>query len=176
MNRGKAPQLGLPIRDPDGALRQERRLPPLKTSHGVARDFVKGRLRMWGRDDIVDDALVVVGELFSNAITHAPSPEYVVAVDWNDGMIRLEMWDSSPLRPQTLSVDLDDEHGRGMRIVDALSAAWGSRIAASGKCVWAVLPLKPKYDAEYPPNQGKGQCPSTHLGEPPRRASPGFKA
>jgi hypothetical protein len=128
----------------DNALRHERRLPPVRASHGVARDFVKGRLRTWGRADIADDAEVIVGELWTNAITHAPSAEYVIAVDWNDGMIRLEMWDSSPFRPQKLPLDLDDEHGRGMRIVDALSEAWGSRVAASGKCVWVVLPLEPK--------------------------------
>jgi hypothetical protein len=110
----------------------------------VARDFVTGRLRAWGRAGIVDDAQVITGELWTNAITHAPSPEYVVAVDWNGGMIRLEMWDSSPFRPQKLPLDLNGEHGRGMRIVDALSEAWGSRVAASGKCVWAVLPIEPK--------------------------------
>lgn len=130
--------------NPDNALRHERRLPPLRSSHGVARDFVTGRLRAWGRAGIVDDAQVIMGELWTNAITHAPSPEYVVAVDWNGGMIRLEMWDSSPFRPQKLPLDLNGEHGRGMRIVDALSEAWGSHVAASGKCVWAILPIEPK--------------------------------
>lgn len=144
MDQCKMPTNGLPAQNPDNALRQERHLPPLRTSHGAARDFVKIRLHMWSRDDIVDDALVIVGELLTNALTHAPSPEYVVAVDWNGGMIRLEMWDSSPFRPQKLPVDLSSEHGRGMRIVDALSAAWGSRITATGKCVWATLPLEPK--------------------------------
>lgn len=128
----------------DSALRQERHLPAVRASHGAARDFVRCRLMIWGRDDIVDDALVIIGELLTNALIHAPSPEYVVAVDWNGGMIRLEVWDTSPFLPHKLPIDLDNVHGRGMRIVDALSEVWGWRIAASGKCVWAVLPLRPK--------------------------------
>jgi two-component sensor histidine kinase len=76
--------------------------------------------------------------MFNNALIHAPSPGYVVAVEWCDGKVRLEMWDSSPRRPEVRPLDLDDEHGRGMRLIEALAEEWGSCVA-SGKCVWAVL-------------------------------------
>ena len=33
----------------------------------------------------------------------------------------------------------DDEHGRGLRIVEALSTAWGSTPTRDGKVVWATL-------------------------------------
>jgi hypothetical protein len=81
--------------------------------------------------------------MFNNALIHAPSPDYVVAVDWNGGRIRLEMWDSSPHRPTVLPIDVEEEHGRGMHLIAALAEIWGSRVAASGKCVWAVLPGTP---------------------------------
>jgi hypothetical protein len=120
-------------------MRQERHLPPFLTSAGIARDFVASRLRLWGRSGQVDDGVQVIGEMFNNALTHAPGPDYVVAVDWNAGAVRLEMWDSSPCRPAVLPIDLDGEHGRGMHLIAALSETWGSHMAASGKCVWAVL-------------------------------------
>lgn len=144
MNRCKTPQLGQSVQDPDNALRQERHLPPFLTSAGVARDFVASRLRLWGRLHQIEDAIQLISEMFNNALIHAPSPDYMVAVDWNGGSVRIEMWDSSLHGPTLLPVDLEEEHGRGMHLIAAISEMWGSRIAASGKCVWAILPATPK--------------------------------
>ncbi|GAA4520142.1 hypothetical protein GCM10023191_096630 [Actinoallomurus oryzae] len=119
-------------------------MPPFLSSAGVARDFVASRLRLWGRSHQVDDGVQLISEMFNNALVHAPSPDYVVAVDWNAGRIRLEMWDSSPHRPTVLPIDVEEEHGRGMHLIAALAEIWGSRVAASGKCVWAVLPGTPE--------------------------------
>lgn len=135
------PRLGSRARDVNDAMRQERRLPPFLTSAGIARDFVASRLRLWGRSGQVDDGVQLIGEMFNNALIHAPSPDYVVAVDWNGGAVRLEMWDSSPHRPTVLPIDFEGEHGRGMHLITALSEMWGCRMAASGKCVWAILPV-----------------------------------
>jgi anti-sigma regulatory factor (Ser/Thr protein kinase) len=97
-------------------------------------------MRLWGRRDAIDDATLLVSEMFTNALRHAPSQRYVVAVDWNGGKIRLEMWDSSEHRPTLLPIDALRESGRGMHLISALSAAWGARVTASGKCVWVILP------------------------------------
>jgi hypothetical protein len=140
MDRCNTPQLGAQLRDTNNARRQERHLPPFLTSAGIARDFVASRLRLWGRFGQADDGAQLIGEMFNNALIHAPSPDYVVAVDWNGGAVRLEMWDSSPHRPVVLPIDFDGEHGRGMHLIAALSGTWGCRMTASGKCVWAVLP------------------------------------
>lgn len=139
MDCDKASQIGMRMVGAAIALRHERRLPPSAAAAGAARDFVASGLRAWGWASRVDDAVLIIGEMFSNALTHAPSPEYVVAIDWNGGKVRLEMWDSSPFRPTMLPLDPESEHGRGMRLVAALSEIWGSRVAASGKCVWAIL-------------------------------------
>ncbi|MCO5968439.1 ATP-binding protein [Actinoallomurus sp. WRP6H-15] len=101
---------------------------------------MESRLRAWGRADQIEDATVIIGELFNNALLHTDSKELVVAIDWNGGRIRLEMWDDSPCRPRIAPADFEQESGRGMHIIAALSEVWGSRLAASGKCVWAVLP------------------------------------
>jgi hypothetical protein len=119
--------------------RHERRLPPFLSSAGIARDFIAACLRQWGLDDCIDDAKVIIGEMFNNALLHAPSEEFVVAIDWNGGAVRLEMLDSSPARPTVLPEDPFSEHGRGMRLIVSLSRMWGTRLTASGKCVWAIL-------------------------------------
>lgn len=140
MDCGRTPHIG--IRTDDHAYRQEIRLPPSPTSAGAAREFVASRLRAWGRCPQVDDAVLIIGEMFNNALMHAPSPDYVVAIGCDNGKLRLEMWDSSPCRPTVLPLDLEDEHGRGMRLVSAMSEKWGSWVTAAGKCVWAILPDK----------------------------------
>lgn len=120
--------------------RHEWRLPPVKAAAGTARDFVESRLRAWGRADQVEDAAAIIGEMFNNALLHTNSMEFVAAIDWNGGRIRLEMWDDSHDRPRIVPLDFEKESGRGLHIIAFLSEIWGSRIAASGKCVWAILP------------------------------------
>lgn len=119
--------------------RVERVLPPERSASSAARDFVKTTLAGWGLSRLADDAALIATELFSNALRHAPSPQYVLAIDWNDGKVRIEMWDSGDLLPRKQNPGLDAETGRGLHLVEALSTAWGSRHAASAKCVWAVL-------------------------------------
>ncbi|GLY85797.1 ATP-binding protein [Actinoallomurus iriomotensis] len=144
MDRCNAPQFGLILHNSDNPLRQERCLPPFLASAGVARDFVASRLRRWGRSHQVDDGVQLVSEMFNNALIHAPSADYVVAVDWNGGRVRLEIWDSSPHRPIVLPLDFEQEHGRGMHLISALAESWGCHVATSGKCVWAILAGTPK--------------------------------
>lgn len=119
--------------------RVEMFLPPERSAAGNARDFVKTTLRGWGLPGLTDDAAVITAELFGNALRHPPSHQYVLAVDWNGGRPRIEMWDAGDLLPRKQNLGIDAETGRGLHLVEALSASWGSRRAASGKCVWAVL-------------------------------------
>ena len=121
----------------DGRL--ERSLPPERSAAGAARDFVTAALSGWGLPGLVDDAALITTELFANALAHAPSRQYVLAIDWNHGKPRIEMWDSGDLLPRKQDPGLDAETGRGLQVIEALSTAWGSRHAASGKCVWATL-------------------------------------
>jgi hypothetical protein len=47
--------------------------------------------------------------------------------------------DSSPDGPVLRDIPPGSEQGRGLRIVEALSAYWGWRQEGSGKAVFAVL-------------------------------------
>ena len=119
--------------------RVETSLPPERSAAGAARDFVKATLGGWGLPGLTDDAALITAELFSNALRHAPSRQYVLVVDWNGGKPRIEIWDSCERLPQKQDLGSDAETGRGLHLIEALSTSWGSRRAASGKCVWAVL-------------------------------------
>lgn len=118
-------------------------LHPDLTAALAARDFVRCTCLRWGLEDMLDAALLVVSELVTNAVVYARSPV----------TLRLR------LRPDHLLVGVEDEDcrlpvlqrhndwgalgGRGLLLVDALSARWGSQPAPFGKIVWAELPLVP---------------------------------
>ena len=119
--------------------RVETYLPPERSAAGDARAFVRTTLRDWGLHGLTDDAAVITTELFSNALRHAPSQQYVLALDRTGGRPRIEMWDSADRLPRKRNPGIDAESGRGLHVIEALSNSWGSHRAASGKCVWATL-------------------------------------
>ncbi|WP_369251853.1 ATP-binding protein [Streptomyces sp. R41] len=119
-----------------------------------ARDFTHRTLGNWALDHCSADALAVVAELAANAVVHAmehaPDGEAEVWLKLTQRPSHLvcavtDSSDSPPVYPRTS--DLLDEHGRGLRIVDALSEHWGwtwryraGRTVPAGKTVWAMLP------------------------------------
>jgi anti-sigma regulatory factor (Ser/Thr protein kinase) len=59
-----------------------------------------------------------------------------------DGMVALvEVWDENFDLPKTTQPGPDDESGRGLMLVDALTERWGWDLPPSGrgKIVWALL-------------------------------------
>jgi anti-sigma regulatory factor (Ser/Thr protein kinase) len=53
----------------------------------------------------------------------------------------LEIWDMMPSAPEIRQAGADDEHGRGMFLVETLAYRWGRKVAPDwpGKCVWAEI-------------------------------------
>ncbi|MEU0009448.1 ATP-binding protein [Streptomyces sp. NPDC006314] len=94
--------------------------------------------------EIVEDALLVVSELATNAIVHARPPA-VLRLSWarDDGgrTLRVEVTDAGPALSVAQSlVGIDpDEHGRGEAIVHALATRHGIRLHAGGVTRWAEL-------------------------------------
>ena len=88
----------------------------------------------------------LISELVSNAV-HA-SKDFTAAVAplrlWlcSDGhRVVIQVWDASPQIPVKRDTEPETESGRGLLLVEALSAGWGSyQLAGSGgKVVWAVV-------------------------------------
>ncbi|MFS8200823.1 ATP-binding protein [Streptomyces sp. CWNU-52B] len=129
------------------------RLPRHPASVGLARRRVRDHLSNWGHsagEPAYEDAVLLVSELATNAVRHAPllEREFEVAVTTlADGSCLIEVSDESPVQPRLRPAgegedrDEESEYGRGLRLVDGLTATWGvwSR-GRHGKTVWALLP------------------------------------
>lgn len=110
----------------------------------AARDLV--RRALGDHHPSAADAQVLVSELVSNAIAHSrsgqPGGKLTVAVeasaDSPDVVIRV--YDAGAAGQPTLRRPRrDNEHGRGLRIVAALAAEWGTETADSGRSTWCRI-------------------------------------
>ncbi|WEO93491.1 ATP-binding protein [Streptomyces sp. FXJ1.172] len=115
---------------------------PVAGAVSAVRRSVAAVLAEWSVSPaIVEDALLVVSELVTNAIMHA-CPPAVLRLSWvpGDGA-RIEVTDAGPALPvgQLLAGTDPDEHGRGQTIVHALATRHGIRVHAGGVTRWADL-------------------------------------
>ncbi|MEU1707401.1 SpoIIE family protein phosphatase [Streptomyces sp. NPDC005706] len=105
-----------------------------------ARRFSRRTLRAWGvSPDTLDAALLVVSELVTNALVHTGGP---VRLDLSlvNHRLRLAVADTSPRSPvKPTSIGWEATGGRGILLVEAVSAAWGTVPVSGGKQVWADL-------------------------------------
>lgn len=117
----------------------ELRLPPLSSSSPRARDLVAEAVLRMGRDDLADDAASVVSELVANAVMHART-QMVVTVEPTVGGLRLAVADGSVSMPHYSGAHLGAMSGRGLLIIEQLSARWGVDPGSEGgKVVWAEI-------------------------------------
>jgi anti-sigma regulatory factor (Ser/Thr protein kinase) len=103
------------------------------------RRFVAAQLHQHGIDDHATQVTTLLAsELITNALRHGPPPLCLQVVVLAD-TVRLEVHDSNPAAPVLSLPDLDSEHGRGMWLIDTVSARWGHRPLPPGKVVWLEL-------------------------------------
>ncbi|MFF2852220.1 SpoIIE family protein phosphatase [Streptomyces sp. NPDC058001] len=128
-----------------------------------ARRFTKRTLRAWfltgdagsgdttqhimstrnarSTDDIenIDTVLLVVSELVTNALVHTDGP---VRLDLTlvGGRLRIAVCDASPRTPvKPTNLGWEATGGRGILLVEAMSAAWGTVPVSGGKQVWGEV-------------------------------------
>jgi anti-sigma regulatory factor (Ser/Thr protein kinase) len=103
-----------------------------------ARHAVARSLDACGFTSIREDASIVVSELVANAARYGGGGS--LRVTSRAGTLRVEVRDRRRAHlPIVRHPDSDDPTGRGLLLVDALSARWGVEIADDGKVVWAEL-------------------------------------
>jgi two-component sensor histidine kinase len=91
---------------------------------------------------------LVVSELVSNAVEHAPgSATYELEVVQIGSGVRISLADGSSIKPVVAELAHDRPRGRGMRIVEALTSSWGADDHDGGKRVWVELRGEPDDDA-----------------------------
>jgi anti-sigma regulatory factor (Ser/Thr protein kinase) len=102
--------------------------------------------RMFTQEDI-ERVLLVASELATNAVQHGhvSGHHFEVALTSNSRSCLVEVSDASPRMPKALTPTAEDERGRGLRLVSALSAQVGHQQRQPlGKTVWARLLCTPK--------------------------------
>ena len=125
-------------------------IPADRWSAIAARRAVAATVELWGLAVLRADAELVVSELISNAMMHAPGPSaYELRIEHNPPKMRLAVTDASVAEPAIRPRDGGRPGGQGLRIVAAIASAWGFQPAAAGKQVWAELDVQP------PPDGGK---------------------
>jgi len=105
-----------------------------------ARALVREALHDWGLATIVDDAVLVVTELVTNAVTHGGSA-LRLQLSRTAGAFRIEVVDGGEGTPEPQPQDTEAEGGRGIMLVDAMSSSWGVESVPSGKLVWAEIAI-----------------------------------
>ena len=113
-------------------------LAPEPQSVAVARRFVADILTEWSLDELADQVRLAVSEILTNAVRHARGP-IGLRLHRTAREITVEITDDSTHVPQRRAPDPQDENGRGLMLVEALTDAWGTRPTDTGKTVWFTL-------------------------------------
>jgi anti-sigma regulatory factor (Ser/Thr protein kinase) len=107
----------------------------------MARYYVRAALRLHGLDGYAEDVTMVTSELVTNAIIHTDAE--VIGLELgrlhDPGALAIVVTDPSPNPPVRRDASDAAEHGRGLLMVEALSARWGWRPKYPGKAVYAIL-------------------------------------
>jgi anti-sigma regulatory factor (Ser/Thr protein kinase) len=116
----------------------------------LARGLVRTACATWGlTDETAEAAALVMAALFSNAVRHACGSSVRVVVDRpGDDRVYVAVIDRSPHQlPEPRTPDPDEQSGRGLLLIEALSDRWGyDRLGPAsrpwGKRCWAELRAK----------------------------------
>jgi anti-sigma regulatory factor (Ser/Thr protein kinase) len=106
------------------------------------RRHARSVLHDWGLAAIAETTELLTSELATNAVqasagSGTPVRLFLVA-GYHDVLV--QVWDASERMPEQRDSDLDSMHGRGLLMVDVLSARWGAyRSAGVGKVTWCVV-------------------------------------
>ncbi|MFF4233469.1 ATP-binding protein [Streptomyces sp. NPDC001820] len=114
-----------------------------------ARALVAVALSAWGLDALADAAKLVVSELVGNAVRHTGCHSIRVTLTrLEDNCVRVAVIDKSVKKVVSRTAAADDEHGRGLTVVDALAENTGTDTFTWGKRLWAQLRVPA---ADFPP-------------------------
>jgi anti-sigma regulatory factor (Ser/Thr protein kinase) len=115
-------------------------LPSDVASLGEGRRFVARTLRDWNVEESrIQPVLLVANELVANAIVHARSAPVLSLAESSGGDLLLRVSDESRALPVPQAPTVDDDGGRGLILVEALSDRWGIDTDARGKSVWVAF-------------------------------------
>ena len=107
-----------------------------RTATPCARLHARAVLTEWGLGGLAETAELIVSELVTNAVRASTGPDgrprygeaglpVVVLRLSTDGVrVLIEVWDEIPSAPVPERADPDDESGRGLMLIEAVSDLW----------------------------------------------------
>jgi anti-sigma regulatory factor (Ser/Thr protein kinase) len=108
---------------------------------GDARRFLAEVLCAEHTARVLDEAQLLVSELVGNSVRHGLPPVEVDVRCSGGDTLEVRVRDGLLAQPKLKYVDEDAEGGRGIALVDLLSADWGVELEPEGKVVWFHLKL-----------------------------------
>lgn len=125
----------------------------LATAVPCARGYTRVILDEWNMASLADSAELIVSELVTNSVQAATDkdgkprygedglPVVHLRLASDHARVLAEVWDSVPRVPVARRPRPDEEGGRGLALVEALSDGWGWTAVPGwpGKVVWAEL-------------------------------------
>jgi len=111
-----------------------------------ARHHARRVLADWDLGALGEPAELVVSELVTNAIRACRAAgahrQVRLRLATDRARVLIEVQDGSPQPPAPADATAEDESGRGLCLVEAMSAAWDwyPHRASGGKVVWALVP------------------------------------
>ena len=128
-------------------LRSNLALGALPSAVPCARLHAKHVLREWGLKALGETIELIVSELITNSLKATaaldrPVPSPIrLRLSSDRSQVLVEVWDSSTKPPHVIEADVAADGGRGLLLVDTLSARWNWYFPPDmdGKVVWAEV-------------------------------------
>ncbi|MEU5180480.1 ATP-binding protein [Streptomyces longwoodensis] len=115
---GESPRIGMMV------------LQPVPESVSRARRWFRRFITPYRPSCSVDDCVLMISELVTNAVLHGRSDEaWVVRVEWFREGTSLRVDVHNPGIPANVRLrrpEVNDAHGRGLLLVDSLATSWHS--------------------------------------------------
>ena len=115
-------------------------LDPLASAVAAARRYVRRALAELGASALEESAELGVSEVVTNALLHARTACTVTVRAMPSGRVRIEVSDTSVVPVQQRRFGVSATTGRGLRLVESVSSAWGvdphPEGSGPGKTVW----------------------------------------
>ncbi|GFG55768.1 sulfate transporter [Mycolicibacterium agri] len=113
-------------------------LPADPSSLSRSRRLVEEWLSAWSKNELVPVAKVVVTTLVENVLQHTDSAPSV-RLETRGETVTVAVEDDSRKPPIISETQLATDQPTGLKLIDALTRAWGNAPTPSGKTVWAVI-------------------------------------
>jgi anti-sigma regulatory factor (Ser/Thr protein kinase) len=136
-------------------LRSHLELGALPTAVPCFRLHARLIMQEWGQDELADSIELIVSELVTNGLRasegisgsrfygrwSAGTPPIRLWLCSDRRQVLIQVWDGNDRKPEVKEPDAEGPGGRGLILVETLSAEWGTYRpqGSSGKVVWALI-------------------------------------